>query len=141
MRCNEILMAPQNHPEETTGRAHTHFFVLCLELMCVTGGPSWYVRKEVGPDTSWIRGTYWLELLTFRFLQERSKLGSCLSRCHFRSVIHTKSNLNKHSSYLSLLLAGRNFPFFCKDFLSRIPAALVDCESPGPSLFPNRMGR
>lgn len=141
MRCSKILTAPQDHPKKTTGRTHTHFFGLCSELVCVTGGPSWYVMKELGPDTSWIRGTYWLGLLTAGFLHERNKLGSCLSHCHFRSVIRTKSNPNEHSRDLFVLPAGRNFPLFCKDFLSPIPAALVDCESPGPSLFPNRMGR
>lgn len=79
MRCSKILTAPQDHPEKTTGRTHTHFFGLCSELVCVTGGPSWYVMKELGPDTSWIRGTYWLGLLTAGFLHERNKLGSCLS--------------------------------------------------------------
>lgn len=83
---------------------HTHFFGLCSELVCVTGGPSWYVMKELGPDTSWIRGTYWLGLLTAGFLHERNKLGSCLSHCHFRSVIRTKSNPNEHSRDLFVCL-------------------------------------
>lgn len=104
MRCSKILTAPQDHPEKTTGRTHTHFFGLCSELVCVTGGPSWYVMKELGPDTSWIRGTYWLGLLTAGFLHERNKLGSCLSHCHFRSVIRTKSNPNEHSRDLFVCL-------------------------------------